>query len=234
MAPKMYVQPYPVVGLHLGADRVGLTIGGILMKFRMLAALAMLAAVPASAQRAIKIDFELIPGYVGFIRDFYNGNGGPNYGVTFTDAIANLSNDDLGPYYDGAPSPITVMLAYDPTAIMNVVAGFSGQMTFYYSNLPATQQVVRIYSGLNGTGTLLASIDLPGNASDGCNTVLYCRFDFAVMRFDGVARSVNFGGNPQQTLFDDISITVLPEPASLSLLAAGLIGVLMQRRRRVV
>ncbi len=199
---------------------------------------AVLAASPAIAQ-TFTLDFEGAEGYVNPILDFYNGGtdslgqSGLNLGVSFTEAAVGLSNDELGPYYSNAPSPLTVMYAADATAFMNVAAGFFGGLRFEYSSLDSVLDAVTIWSGLNGTGTLLASASLFGNAGIGCTDTDFCRFDLTSVQFAGVAQSVNFGGGSPNVVFDDISITAVPEPGTVALLAAGLgVIVLLARRRR--
>ena len=209
------------------------------MKIRTCAALALLAAAPAFAQ-TVTLDFEGAAGYVNTIGDFYNGGtdglgqSGPNYGVSFTDGAVALSNDDLGPYYAGAPSPLTVMYAFDSTATMNVAAGFTTGLSFSYSALQAGIGAVGIYSGLNGTGSLLASVNLLGNASTGCSSVAFCHFDLASVQFAGIGHSVTFAGNFGEVLYDNIGLTVaaVPEPSTYLLMALGVAAIGFAKRRR--
>lgn len=211
------------------------------MKLTAIAALvagAALASGNAMAQ-SITLDFEGAAGYVNPILDFYNGGvdslgqAGTNYGVSFTaDAVA-LSNDELGPYFSNAPSPITAMFALGDNAFMNVAAGFVGGLSFQYSSSVSVLDAVKIYSGPDGTGTLLASASLFGNAAIGCADTSFCRFDLTSVMFAGVAQSVSFAGGNPNVLFDDVTITAVPEPGTYSLLLAGLgvLGFLASRRR---
>lgn len=204
------------------------------MKTRSLAALALLAAAPAFGQ-IVTLDFEGAVGYAQSIDQFYNGGtdgvgqSGPNYGVAFTSDAVAVSNDAIQTYYSGAPSPLTTLFALGSNAFMNVDSGFAGTLTFAYSAFASS--VVSIYSGLNGTGSLLGTASLSGNSSDGCNTD-FCNFDFTSVQFAGVARSVNFGETPNQAFYDNVTIALVPEPSAYLLMALGLAGVGVLTRRR--
>lgn len=214
------------------------------MKIRSAAALAMLVAAPAFAQTTVVLDFEGAPGFVNGIEEFYNGGtdslgqSGPNYGVSFSSTAVGLSNDAVATYYADAPSPLTVMFALDvdgtttASTFMNVAVGFVNTLTFAYSAVESGLSLVNIYSGLNGTGSLLASVNLLGNAATGC-TGPFCNFDQASVQFAGLARSASFGGGIN-VLYDDITIAAVPEPSSYLLMALGvaaLVGVAKRRRQ---
>lgn len=206
------------------------------MKTRSFAALALLAAAPAFAQ-TVTLDFEGAAGYVNGIGQFYNGGtdqagqSGPNYGVSFTGGAVALSNDPaFDPYYADAPSPLTVMFAFDADSFMNVAAGFGGTLTFAYSALASS--VVNVFSGLNGTGSVLGSASLSANALTGCTSAPSCNFDFTSVQFAGLARSVGFGDNPGSVLYDNVTITPVPEPSAYLLMALGLAAVGVVKRRR--
>ncbi len=203
-----------------------------------IAALATLAAAPAVAQSTVTLDFEGAAGYVNGIGEYYNGGtdslgqSGPDYGVSFSDAAVALSNDALGPYFANAPTPLTVMFDFDGSAVMNVSAGIVEGLSFYYAASQNVLDAVNIWSGPNATGTLLASASLFGNAAIGCTEPAYCRFDLTSVRFAGVAQSVSFGGDAPNVLFDDITVTVVPEPATYLMFGAGLAAVGLAKRRR--
>jgi hypothetical protein len=209
------------------------------MKLISAAVLALFATTPVFANDVITLDFEGAPGYANPIANYYNGGTdgqgriGPNYGVAFSDAVVALSNDDAFTYFSHAPSPVTAMFAFDPTATMNVAAGFVDSLSFYYSSGQNVLDAVSIYSGLNGTGTLLATLSLFGNAQTGCDDTPYCRFDLTSVHFAGVAKSVNFGGNASDVVYDNVSFAAaVPEPSTYALMALGLVGLAAVKRRR--
>ena len=149
---------------------------------RILALLAMAAAPLAASAADLTLTFEGASSFQS-VAEFYNGGtdgagvSGSNVGVSFTGAAMALSNDVLGPYFSNAPTATTVMFAQDSSAVMNVASGFAGALKFFYSSTNGGLDLVNIYSGLNGTGTLLASASLFPNAQLGCSDTAFCRFD---------------------------------------------------------
>lgn len=209
------------------------------MKSFAFVALTALASASALAQTTFTLDFDGAEGYVNPILEFYNGGtdslgqSGTNFGVSFTSDAVGLSNDALGPYYSNAPSPVTVLYAASNAAFMNVAAGIVGLLSFEYSSTVAVANAVKIYAGLNGTGAVLGSVFLLGNANSGCNATAFCNFDMINVPFIGTARSVGFGGGSPKVLFDNVTITAVPEPGTYAMLLAGLgvVGLLARRRR---
>ena len=114
---------------------------------------------------------------------------------------------------------------------MNVPVGFT-DLSFFYSSNAAVVGAVKVWSGLGGTGTLLASLSLANNAQFRCSSAPFCRFDNLSTTFSGVARSVGFGDAANVAGFDNVSITAVPEPTTLVLMALGLAGVVGFARRR--
>ncbi len=198
------------------------------MKLFTLAAGSFLAATSAFANPGTStlIDFEE-PTSFESIGSFYD-----SMGVVFTDDALALQNDELGPYFSNAPSPIGVMFAAGPDATMNVEMGFTDSISFSYSSSELVISAVNVYSGLDGTGKLLASFNLVANAQHGCSDSPYCRFDSLSSTFGGIARSVTFGTAANLAAFDDVAISVVPEPATAVLMLLGVAGLLAARQRR--
>jgi hypothetical protein len=173
------------------------------------------------------------------VQDYYNGglgsmNSGPGpvFGATFT-ADAFVLTDVK--HYSMEPTVPEVMLLGDNSvpggqqiaATMNVAGGFVSDFSFYYGSIESsdTPQFVKIYSGLNGLGTQLASIALtmtPGSSANAANPQAVFTALPVDVPFAGTAHSVVFTGGNQQIVFDNIQFTaVVPEPTSVVLFALG-------------
>ena len=192
----------------------------------------LMSVAPAFAT-AITIDFE---GPTSFqsIDQYYNGGtdtagaSGPNLGVSFGLDALDIQNDALGPYFSNAPSPIGVMAPVGADAAMNVAAGFEWA-SFWYSSIAAG--TVDVYSGLNGTGTLLASFSLLNNAqSNGCTDSPFCNWSQETLSWGSKAQSIQFGNAANIAGFDNVK--VVPEPGSIALVSIGLAGFAASRRTR--
>ena len=206
------------------------------MKRNALIALVFVAAAPLHAlAQTVNLDFEGASSFSS-VANFYNGGvdgggqAGTNFGISFGgDALAIDIRDLVS--ISNAPSGVTVMGAVGPDAFMNVASGFAGALQFAYSSTDATA-VVTVFSGLNGTGTQLASFSLASNATTGCVDSDYCHFDVANLAFAGVAKSVNFGASPL-VAYDNVSVSLVPEPSGVALMLAGfgVLGFAARRRR---
>lgn len=198
------------------------------------AAAALFAATPAFAADTL-IDFEGVTSFAS-INTFYNGGtdsagaSGPALGITFGGDALGLQNDALGPYFSNAPSPIGVMAPVGADATLNDAAGFL-TVSFSYSASADVLGGVQAWSGLNGTGTLLASFDLANNAATGCSDSAYCHFDLAGSTLAGTAHSLTFGNAANAAAFDNVTLSPVPEPSTCVLMAVGLAGLLLSRRR---
>lgn len=90
--------------------------------------------------------------------NFYNGEAGGSLGVTFSPGTLSLVDWDVGGNgnFANEPSPSTVMFSLNfDSIVVNVSGGFSG-FNAYFSTISA-HGTWQVYSGLNGTGSLLAS-----------------------------------------------------------------------------
>lgn len=173
------------------------------------------------------------------IGNYYNGGGGPNFGIEFSDDALGLIDADAGGNgnFGGEPSPSTAMYFVEGNPYLNVAAGFTTGFSFYYTAVLYPGSVT-IWDGLDGTGTVLTSLDLPTTPFQGAQDPSgdYSPFVPIGVAFDGTARSVTFGGVASQIAFDDVTLGSetpdVPEPTTVALLGAGLVGLARRARRR--
>ena len=153
------------------------------------------------------------------IGNYYNGGGGPNYGVSFSDNALSIIGVDHGGTgnFSNEPSPVTVLFFLTGAPVMNVAAGFNTGFSFYYTS--AADVTVFVYDGLDGTGNLLASQTFPANFQNGC-TDGFCHWDAVGVAFTGTAKSITFSGAANQCGFDDVTFgSVTPHPTSIPTLS---------------
>ncbi len=193
------------------------------------------------------------------VLNYYNGGTGSlgsgpgtNYGIAFSaNSLAVIQNNAGGSGNTGGePSPPTALFFLSGAAdTMDVAAGFTTGFSFYYSAV-SSGGTINVYSGLDGTGTILATLTLPTTPNDGggCTGLgagsnpgaNFCPFEPFGVTFSGTALSVDFGGTANQIAFDNITLGAAvpigstPEPASLFLLGGGLaaLGLGHYRRRK--
>ncbi|MEM9302642.1 MAG: PKD domain-containing protein [Pseudomonadota bacterium] len=150
------------------------------------------------------------------VLDFYAGGEGgsgsrsmDNFGVSFSpEALALIDSDAPGGTgnFGGEPSPDTVLFFQQGSALMDVPAGFSTGFSFFYSAVDEPG-AVRVFDGVNATGRVLATVQLPTTPENGAPDP-NGRFSpfFAVgVSFSGTARSVDFAGTVDRIGFDNIT-----------------------------
>ena len=182
-----------------------------------------------------------------------NDGTGPNLGITFSSNATVQkagSNAATGAgKFENEPSgqgEILYFSSANPATAnaLNFAAGFTG-VSFSYSlsaNSSAFAGVADLWSGLNGTGTLLGTLSLnAAAATTNCavRTDAYCTWSFATDSNFGTAESLTFGSNSTAsfTEFDGVTLTTspVPLPAAGWLMISGLasLGGWMRRRRAV-
>jgi hypothetical protein len=218
---------------------------------KLLAAIAIIAALSSTNSRADKItlDFEGIGNTA--ISNFYNGGtddsgkSGINYGIYFSNDALGLIDTDESPsaefsgLFANEPSGSTALIFQgEGSATMNVAAGFDSRISFFYSS--SEDATVRIFDGLDGTGTELASLNLVTNhKNDNCagdpSGEFFCHWDKVGVTFNGRAMSVVFDGVPASTFYDDITLgsdVVAPPPPERDLLSECKKDFLWHKRNR--
>lgn len=225
---------------------------------RVISLVAVMAALSLSASAVIiDLTFENIATYPWsssntFILEYYNGglssvgSTGPNYGVSFPANALNIclnttsticSNTSRGGQGDPNSQLGALFFLSGSNTYVNVAAGFDTGFSFYYTAIN-TGGTVNVWSGLNGTGTLLASLVLPVTPSGPCNgyNAGFCPFYPVGVSFAGIAQSIDFGGVANQIVFDDVTfgsvIPGVPEPGTLLMLGSGIVGVAGMLRRK--
>jgi hypothetical protein len=211
-------------------------------------AMALLALTASRAAAGFLLPFEGLQNFELVANYYNNGQGslgsgpGTNYGISFgANAIAYIPGQQSGMVtpFPGDPSPSTVLLLANPQFsnpgmpaffTMDVAGGFTQFLSFYYLNIAGSAASVQIYSGLDGTGTLLAQQPLPSLGQPVFSNMID-------VPFDGTAYSVVFTGSDNQLGFDNIAGStgpaLVPAPSSwLLMLGCGVACWIFTRRRR--
>lgn len=204
-----------------------------------------------AAAATIVLDFEGLQDLES-VDNFYNGGtggsgstSGQDFGVEFsTNALAIIDADAGGNgNIGGEPSPDTVLFFLSGgAAVMNVAADFDTGFSFFYSAAlnPGT---INVYDGLDGSGNILATLNLPITPFNGAPDPngVFSPFVPLGVNFSGIARSIDFNDTADQIAFDNITLgsaipggsTPVPEPMSLlALVAVGSIGALKLKRQQ--
>lgn len=216
--------------------------------FRLVALCGMFALAAPAMAGPIVLTFEGV-GDEAAVNNFYNGgtdsqgNSGTNYGVSFSNTSLGIIDSDAGGTGNIAnePSPSTVLFFLDSnSATLNYAAGFTTGFSFFYTS--STDATVNVWSGLDATGTLLGSIVVSAQFTDGCTgdpNGTFCNWTAAGVNFSGTAMSIDFGGTANQTAYDNITFGSaipggVPEPASWALMLGGfgLVGSSLRSRTR--
>lgn len=171
------------------------------------------------------------------------GNHYLKYGITFSNSgLATVSELDggSGNYVSPPPPGITSLGLIDgaettPSALtMNVSGGFKSTLSFDYT--AGIQGTLTLYSGLSGTGSVLGTIGLPVTPT--CSSgPTYCQWLHVVLNFPGTAESAVFVDQHLYLVIDNITLdtpthnAVVPEPASLLLMCAGIAGIVIRGRK---
>ena len=215
----------------------------------------------AASAAVVTLNFEGIAPYPNssnvLIQDFYNGGtssigtSGTNYGVHFDNSalliclnstLVICSNTSRGGLAPGSAEGALYFNSASST-ILDYAAGFTTGFSFNYTDPFAPGELIQVFSGAGGTGTLLGSFSLALTPTGGCQSygpAAYCPFVASGVSFAGIAHSVVFGGVTNRVVFDDItfgaSTPTVPEPAAWSVVLLGVaaIGAATRGKRKAV
>ncbi|MEQ1545530.1 hypothetical protein [Methyloglobulus sp.] len=218
---------------------------------KLLISLAIVATLSVSNSQAARIvlDFEGVDNQAS-VGNFYNGGsdsngnkGSRNYGVNFSNAslgvVSKASGKGTGNFANQPSGDTALFFPDGSSATMNSTSGFGAGFSFFYSSA-FDVGFVNVYDGLNGTGKLLASLNLKGNYVHNCAgdpNGLFCHWDSVGVSFKGIAKSVDFGGASNQVVFDNVTLgsatpgAETPIPGAFWLLGSGFLGLLKMKRR---
>lgn len=198
---------------------------------------ALFSAAAVAAAAPVVLDFEGI-GNDTSIGSFYN----TDYGIVFSDnALALIDKDSGGTgEFGGEPSSSSIMyFTTGSSAWANIEVGFTNELSFHYTaiNHPG---VIKIWEGINGTGALLATLNLDLTPRNGAPdpSGIFSPLMPAGISFEGTAHSVEFAGVKNEIGFDDVTfgskpVSVPDTTSSLFLLLPAIAGLLAFRRRQV-
>jgi hypothetical protein len=181
------------------------------------------------------------------VSGFYNGGAGGfgsmsnyNFGITFSSNALSIKSYLKGGSggFNPTQTANNALFFTGTTGYMNVTSGFSSGLNFFY--VAGAGGTVSVWSGANGTGTELATINLSpnGGTASGCSGYpSLCNWTAVGLNFSGTAQSITFSGPANQLGFTDITVgssrAAVPEPSSLLLFGSGVILISSRLRKRI-
>jgi hypothetical protein len=229
---------------------------------KILALAFMLTTAGSAFADPVVLNFEGInstyPSGFAFINTFYDGGTssdgttGTNYGITFSSnaqAIClntpgvSCSNTSRGGLGDPTSQEGALFFLSGSNTFMDDPAGFTTGFSLFYTAFSDAGSL-SVFSGLDGTGTLLATLALPVTPST-CNSTYgaqFCPFDPVGVAFSGTAESISFAGVENQIVFDDVTFgsvtpgqqSAVPEPSTFVMVLTAAGAGLGQLRRRIL
>jgi hypothetical protein len=161
------------------------------------------------------------------INVFYNGGtdaggaSGTVFGVSFSIATFASTSQFTQPQFG-----ISSSIAYMPATPLTFTSDMAFTSIAFDQFFFGPDNVVNVYSGANGTGTLLKTVTFGQNCFSTCTAVRQT-LSFAN------ALSVTISPNSNGTGIDNLAITMVPEPATWAMMISGfgLVGFAARKRR---
>jgi len=125
-------------------------------------------------------------------------------------AIVSAQQGGSGNFIDPLINPGQVArgITYDEgqSIIINVANGFDQKFSFRYAS-PFADHQVTIYDGVNGTGNVLASVQLPRTTDSNLTPGAYILESnpSSNLLFQGIGKSVTLGNQPNKLVIGDIT-----------------------------
>jgi hypothetical protein len=180
------------------------------IKLTTLLGVSVLACVGANAQVLTFAGLQNLEPIDSYYDGGLGGMGsgpGPNYGITFTSDSLAVIQDGAGGTgnFESAPGGTTVAFFLTGAGdTMDKASGFNTGFSFYYSAVFAGS--VNVYSGLDGTGSLLATLSLATTGNNGPAGNFYNMWVPVGVTFAGTAESAVFSGSANYIAFSDITL----------------------------
>jgi hypothetical protein len=177
---------------------------------RLIGVLLLLLPVLAAGQTQGTVTFGGLKN-LEFINQYYDGGTGslgsgpgPNYGLSFTSnaqAIVSASKGGSGNFIDNPGGYPVMFFQTGKNVTITAANGIQTALWFYYSALQ--QGAATVYSGPNGTGTVLFNTTLTPNNS-GCTT--YKLWTPVAVPLSATANSIVFSGTADYIAIGTIHI----------------------------
>jgi len=180
------------------------------------------------------------------ILNYFNGGAdghgavGPSDGVVFSStAVQDLAG--TAGKFENAPSAGVLYVTYSSSVagVMNVASGFTALSLDYslLDNSSTYASTIDLYSGLNGTGTLVGTLSLSASSNPvACtnHSDEFCTWTGASAQLSGIAESVVFASAAatanEGEEFAQLQVSEVPLPGAFLLLFSGLAGLPLTRR----
>jgi hypothetical protein len=200
------------------------------------------AAAASASTSIIQMDFSGVG--TEDILDYYNGNtdgvgpSGANFGVLFGGGLVGALNNEAGALFAGEPTPPSIAVMTERTALIQVASGFTQGLSFYYTNVDEPA-FVNIYEGLDASGNRLGRLKLDKLGEGPVFDRPYSNWRPVSISFTGVAKSITFDSPKGNELgFDNLTlgslnphIPAVPEPSTAVQLVFGAALLAFVRRR---